>query len=524
MKPSYLLTAVLLCSFRLQASAPCETLGAISLPDTKITFAHSMAASTMLGPGGKLVKTPEFCRIAGIIAPSSDSEIHFEVWLPQTGWNGKFRAAGNGGFAGSINYAEMAAAIRDNYATASNDTGHRADGIDAAWALGHPEKITDFGYRAIHEMTVKAKAVIQSFYGEAPKHSYFASCSNGGRQALMEAQRFPQDYDGILAGAPAYYWSHLLVANFYAAAQPMLETPANYIPKQKIPAIAKAVLKACDAADGLEDGILSDPEKCHFDPATIVCKGAESDSCLTPPQAESLKRIYRGARNGDGAVIYPGYEPGGEDGPGGWSLWITGSKTGQSAGVLFSKGFLRNMVFSKASWSYKGTNLADALGAADTKMAPILNATDANLKPFQAHGGKLIVYHGWSDAAIPPLNAISYYESVVKTLGESTTGGFMRLYMAPGLQHCAGGPGPNFFGQSGVREPGDAQHDVFTALVDWVENGDAPNSIIATKFTKDDPAKPIEMTRPLCPYPLAAKHEGTGDPKLAESFVCSVTR
>ncbi len=505
----------------LTAATPCQILGTLSLPDTRMEFAQVIAATTMLGPGSVLVKTPEFCRVGGVIRPSSDSEIHFEVWLPASGWNGRFRGTGNGGFAGSINYSEMAAALRDGYATASTDTGHRADGIDADWALGHPEKITDFGYRAIHEMTVKAKAVIQAFYGEAPKHSFFSSCSNGGRQALMEAQRFPDDYDGILAGAPANYWTHLLVANFYASGKPMLENSASYISKDKIPAIAQAVLAACDAADGLKDGILSDPTSCHFDPDSIVCKGPETDSCLTQPQADSLKRIYAGALNPDGTLIYPGYEPGGEDGGGGWSGWITGPKAGLSAGVLFSTGFLRNMVFSNSSWTYKGTNLSDSLSAADSKMAETLNSTDANLKPFQARGGKLILYHGWSDAAIPPVNAISYYQGVTQAMGESTVDSFLRLYLPPGMQHCAGGPGPNLFGQFGVLKAGDAQHDIFTSLVDWIEKGPAPSAIVATKYLKDDPAKPAEMTRPLCPYPLVAKYDGSGDEKKAESFSCA---
>jgi feruloyl esterase len=512
----------LLLALPMAAATPCHSLESLSLPNTEIQFAESAAATTMLGPGSFLVKTPAFCRVGGIIKPSNDSEIHFEVWLPEAEWNGKFRGTGNGGFAGSINYSEMAAALRDGYATASTDTGHRANGIDADWALGHPEKITDFGYRAIHEMTVKAKGVIQAFYGDPPKHSYFSSCSNGGRQALMEAQRFPEDYDGILAGAPANYWTHLLVANFFASGKKMLEDSASYIPKEKIPAIANAVLAACDAADGLKDGILSDPTSCHFDPATIVCKGAETDNCLTRPQAASLQRIYDGARNSTGGVIYPGYEPGGEDGGGGWSAWITGSKAGLAAGVLFSTGFQRNMVFNEASWTYKQTNLAAALDAADTKMAATLNSTDPNLKAFQARGGKLILYHGWADAAIPPVNAIHYYDTVEKAMGESVVDGFARLYMLPGVQHCSGGPGPNFFGQFGVLKAGDAQHDIFTALVDWVEQGSAPAAIVATKYTKDDPAKGVDMTRPVCPYPQAAKYNGTGDMKRAQSFVCAL--
>ena len=520
MKHFYILMTAVFCSLQLAAATPCKSLESLALPNTEIQFAEPAAATTMLGPGGFLVKTPAFCRVGGTITPSTDSDIHFEVWMPESGWNGKFRGTGNGGFAGSINYSEMAAAVRDGYATASTDTGHRANGIDADWALGHPEKITDFGYRAIHEMTVKAKGVMQAFYGAAPKHSYFSSCSNGGRQALMESQRFPEDYDGILAGAPAYDWTHLLVANFFASAKPMLDDSASYIPKEKIPAIAQAVLAACDAQDGLKDGILSDPMSCHFDPATLVCKGAESNDCLTPPQAASLQRIYQGARNGNGGLIFPGYEPGGEDGGGGWSAWITGSKSGLAAGTLFSTGFLRNMVFNDASWKYQQTNLAAALDAADTKMAATLNSTDANLKAFQARGGKLIIYHGWSDAAIPPLNAISYYDNVAKSMAD-TKDGFLRLYMLPGLQHCSGGPGPNFFGQFGVLKPGDAQHDVFTALVDWVEQGSTPGAIVATKYSQDDPAKGVDMMRPVCPYPQAAKYDGTGDMKQARSFVCA---
>ena len=306
------------------------------------------------------------------------------------------------------------------------------------------------------------------------------------------------------------------------SAVPMLRDPASYIPKEKIPTIAKAVLAACDARDGLRDGIVSDPTNCHFDPATIVCKGgADSNECLTALQAASLQRIYEGARNGDGKVIYPGYEPGGEEGGGGWQGWITGTKPGNAASVLFSEGFQRNMVFNDATWTYKKTNLGTALDAADTKMASVLNSTDANLKAFQARGGKLIIYHGWADAAIPPRNAIAYFDNVQKTMGGADAlAGFARLYMLPGVQHCAGGPGPNYFGQAGVLKAGDGQHDVFTALVDWVENGAAPGAIVATKFTKDDPAKGVQMTRPVCPYPQSAQYNGSGDGTKAESFIC----
>ena len=364
-------------------------------------------------PGQIPIRTA-FCRIAGTIAPTSDSAIRFEVWLPESNWNGKYRAAGNGGFAGSINYADMAAALRDGYATSSTDTGHSADGIDAGWALGHPEKIVDFGYRAIHETTEKAKTIIQAYYGEGPKRSYFASCSNGGRQALMEAQRYPADFDGILAGAPANFWTHLISAGFLYNSVPMLKDKANYIPPEKIPAISKAVLAACDAIDGQTDGIITDPRKCHFDPATMLCSGKESDSCLTSPQAAELKRIYEGPRTEHGVSLFPGYSYGGEDGPGGWAAWITGPAVGQSLGNAFSMGFMRDVLYQDPNWDPLTANLESTVATADEKMAKILNSTDPDLAPFARHGGKLIIYHGWSDAAIPPLNAVHYYSTVIE--------------------------------------------------------------------------------------------------------------
>jgi feruloyl esterase len=501
----------------LRASVPCDTIRNLSLPSTQITFAQAAGGGTFLGPLGiPVANVPPFCRVAGAIAASKDSQIEFEVWMPEQGWNGKFRAAGNGGFAGSINYGEMAAAVRDGYASASTDTGHSGGGTDAGWALGRPEKIVDFGYRAIHEMTTKAKAIVQAFYGEAPQRSYFSSCSNGGRQALMEAQRFPDDYDGILAGAPANFWTHLLSAGYFNIAVPMMKDPARYLPAAKVPAISAAVLAACDAGDGLKDGLLNDPMKCHFDPATLLCNGKETDTCLTKPQADTVGRIYGGTKNAQGEQIFPGLSPGGEDGPGGWPNWVTGTRPGNSAGAQFGTGFFRNMVFEDASWQPENSNNepGDAMNAADAKMAQIMNSTDANLKAFEAHGGKLILYHGWSDAAIPPLNAVNYYQDLRTAMGASSADTFVRLYMVPGMQHCAGGPGPSQFGQFAVLKPGDARHDIYTALEQWVEKGTPPQEIIA--------AKGREMTRPICPYPQIAKYQGTGDPKDAKNFVCAV--
>ncbi|HEV2274290.1 MAG TPA: tannase/feruloyl esterase family alpha/beta hydrolase [Acidobacteriaceae bacterium] len=502
----------------------CSHLTQAVLPDTTIVSAEIVPAGSFTlpnsRPGEKLPPAgkdlPAFCRVAAKAAPSPDSDISIEVWMPLSGWNGRFKGAGNGGFAGSINYPALSTAIRQGYAAASTDTGHAETG--ASWALGHPEKVIDYGYRGIHEMTVVAKSLLQAFYGQAPQRAYFAGCSNGGREALMEAERFPADYDGILAGAPANAWVPMLTAGLKLL-QSMDD--ANYIPPEKIDTLDKAVLRACDAKDGVADGVLNDPRQCHFDPASLLCKGANSPACFTEPQVTLLKSIYAGARDAHGRLIFPGDMPGGETGRNGWVTWITGPEEGKSLGNFFVTGFFSDMVFANAKWNYKTANLGQGLAAANKTTGHALNALDPDLKPFMERGGKLILYHGWNDPAISPLNSVGYYESVVSTLGAPAAEKFVRLYMAPGMQHCAGGPGANVFGQGDGDPKSDAGHDIFAALQQWVEKGPAPSSIIATKYVEDDPAKGVQMTRPLCPYPEAAKYLGTGDSASAASFACS---
>ena len=272
-------------------AATCEGLAALSLPHTTIAKTEAVPAGEFKPPAGAAQKVPAFCRVTGTLKPSTDSDIRFEVWLPEK-WNGKFEGEGNGGFAGQINYAGLAAAVRAGSATASTDTGHEAGGTDASWALGHPEKATDFGYRAIHETTVAGKAITKAFYGDNAKRSYFSSCSNGGRQALMEAQRFPEDYDGIIAGAPANYWTHLL-SNAVYLVQATMADPASYIPAAKLPAIESAALAACDANDGVKDGVIDSPNRCQFKPASLECKGADSDSCLTDISSFNTSQLAR---------------------------------------------------------------------------------------------------------------------------------------------------------------------------------------------------------------------------------------
>jgi len=509
------------------AQRPCESLAQLALPHTKITLAQSVAAGAftqppvpnpMPGMTASYKDVPAFCRVVAEVSPTADSTIKLEIWLPASGWNGKYQGQGNGGFAGMIGYPALGAAIKRDYATAGTDTGHT--GGDAAWALGHPEKVIDFGYRGLHEMTLKAKAFIEAYYGNQPQHSYFASCSDGGREALMEAQRFPQDYDGILAGAPANFWTHLLVAAIWVTQATTLDQ-ASFIPADKLPAISDAVIAACNGQDGVADGLLNDPERCSFDPAMLLCKEADSKTCLTAPQVAALKKIYAGPHDSAGHQLFPGYVPGAEEGLGGWGLWITGSAPGHSLMAFFGTQFFTNMVYEQAGWDYKTFDIDQATKLADSKTGGALNATDPNLKPFRERGGKLILYHGWGDAAIPAPNTIDYYKSVIATMGQSNADSFLRLYMVPGMQHCGSGPGPNSFGQFGDSPPFDPEHNIYTALEQWVEKGAAPTQITATKYVNDsDPKRGVKMTRPLCPYPQVAKYKGSGDPNDAANFVC----
>lgn len=513
-----LLLLALLFSATPVAAATCESLAQLKLPNTTIT-AQSVAASSFAPPTGSATPykdLPAFCRVAGVIRPTSDSEIKFEVWMPNSGWNRKFQGIGNGGFAGSISYQQLASALARGYATASTDTGHT--GGDASWALGHPEKIVDFGHRAVHEMTEKAKLIIDAFFGEGPKRSYFASCSNGGRQALMEAQRYPNDYDGIIAGAPANYFSQILTGfafNMHAT----MSDPASHIPSTKLKAIEAAALAACDGRDGVTDNVIDDPTRCRFDPSVLLCKGAESDACLTEKQLTALKKIYAGPRNSKGEQIVPGFVPGGETGTGGWE-WITGNATTRALQFFFFTQAFANMLYSNPAWDYKSFDIDKDSKMADEKLAPVLNATDPNLKAFRERGGKLILFHGWSDAALPPVATIEYYKSVAAKFGQRNTDTFLRLYMAPGMQHCAGGPGPNSFGAYLTLGESDPHSDMSLSLERWVEEGIAPNEIIAAKRQTNDSKSPVVRTRPLCPYPQVARYKGSGSTDEAVNFAC----
>jgi len=514
-------------------TAKCTSLQQLQLDQARVLSAEVVAAGAFVAPPRPTgaaeqiplyKQLPTFCRVKVEATPTVDSNIQIEVWLPVVDWNGRFQGQGNGGFAGEIDFDALARALSSNNAAAATDTGHFADGIDASWALHHPEKITDYGWRGVHQMSAQAKAVIAAYYGAPAKHSYFTSCSDGGREALMEAQRFPADYDGILAGAPAYNWTSLLTSAAIGM-QTLLSDNASYIPAAEVPLIHRAILARCDKRGGVKDGVIADPPACHFDPAKLACKSGRIENCLTAAQVKSLSAVLAEHKVGDTTLraILPA---GGELDPNGWPSWITGQERGKSAMTGFGYGYFANMVYDDPKWNFRTFDPVAGLAAAREKTGEALNATNLDLSAFRDRGGKLIMYHGWADAAISPIYSIDYYEGVQQKLGKDQTSSFTRLYLMPGVKHCSGGPGPDSIGQWGLPAMKDstAGNNVIHALEDWVEDSKAPDVITATKYAEDadhqpDPHK-ILMTRPLCPYPQQAHYKGKGSKKDAASFIC----
>lgn len=475
-------------------AAACERLSSLSLSKTRVTSAKVVPTGQFIPPKGAntgFANLPAFCRVELTITPSSDSDIKSEIWLPLSGWNGKFQEVGNGGWNGDIQYGALAEGLRRGYATSSTDTGHV--GGSASFALGHPEKVIDFGYRAVHETALQSKAVIASLYGTAQRFSYFTGCSGGGRQGFAEAQRFPTDFDGIIAGDPGYdrtAESFQLVS----AAQAMTRNPSGKIPPEKFAVLHQAALDACDANDGVKDGIISEPTRCKFDPAVTQCKGADGPNCLTAAQVETAKKFYSPLMDPKtGKEVFPGFEPGSELR---WSGLIAGPLV--MAGDLF-----KYVVFQDPNWDYMTLDVGKDLARARKADNGVISPTSPNLKPFVGRGGKLLIYHGWGDQNVAPLSSVEYYDKLVEVLGKKQVDDSVRLYMVPGMGHCGGGEGPNVF-------------DTLTPMEQWREQGVAPKEIIASQITKGS----VTRTRPLCPYPQEAKYKGTGSTDQAENFVC----
>ncbi|HEY1986334.1 MAG TPA: tannase/feruloyl esterase family alpha/beta hydrolase [Terracidiphilus sp.] len=490
----------------------------LKLEGTSITAAEPVTGTLDLHEGGApLGELPAFCRVTGRLRPTGDSDIHFEVWMPAEGWNGRFLGTGNGGFAGSIYHAQLAAYLKRGFATAGSDAGHQAEGTDASWAFGHPEKVKDFGWRAVHLMTERAKQVIAAYYGKPEEKAYFDACSDGGREALMEAQRFPEDYDGILAGAPANAWTSLLSAGV-AALQNLVGDPRSYIPDAKLAAIQKASLDACDALDGLKDGIVNDPSKCHFDPQVLLCKEEDTKECLTQAQVETLKALYGGGKDAQGKSFFPGFTMGDETG---WRDWVIGEDPESSVFARFVRNNFRYLVTGDPKWNALTANVDAVRQQSKEKIAADVDSTNPDLSRFAARGGKLILYHGWNDPAISPGNTVNYFNEVQTKMGAEKAQSFVRLYMAPGVEHCTGGPGASAFGQFGMATAKGPKNGLFDSLQDWVEKGSPVEDVIATKYGPGEGgAMKVVLTRPLCAYPKVAQYKGSGDANDAGSFDC----
>jgi feruloyl esterase len=468
--------------------------------------------------GGVSVKVP-FCRVRGTLRPTPDSNINFEIWLPTANaWNGKYEGVGNGGFAGTVILPGLARGVEAGYAASGTDTGHSGLLSDSIWALGHPEKIEDLGWRSVHLTAVASKAIVEAYYGKGPSHSYFNGCSTGGRAALLEAQRFPSDYDGIVAGAPAIYWPQLL-ATGASRLQRVIANPQAWISGAKLAAINKASLAACHS----ESGVLDDPGKCQFDPSSLLCKDGDSESCLTTPELETVKTIYGGLRDEKGNSIYPGFAPGDEAA---WSLAMLGPSEKRGVGSFnypFPTGFYRNLVLQRADWDVRNFNLGDLSAATASATGRAVFAEQTDLSAFKAAGGKLLHYHGWHDPSIPALASIQYYEAVAAKMGGiESVQSFYRLFLGTGMEHCGGGPGPNAVGgvfglPSPSRDPG---HDVLSALAHWIEDGVAPAQITATHYQENNPVRGIVAQRPWCPFPAVARYLGRGERTQATSYTC----
>jgi feruloyl esterase len=501
-------------------TAECADLKGLKLEGMDITLAESVTSGKLILPGeqGTFIDLPAFCRVAGVLRPTSDSDIRFEVWMPEKDWNDRLVGVGNGGFAGSIGYRQLNNYLKRGFAVAGSDAGHEAEGTDASWAFGHPEKVKDFGWRAVHLTAERAKQIVRAFYGKPESKSYFDSCSDGGREALMEAQRFPEDYDGILAGAPANSWSTMLAAGV-GVIQKLIGDPKAYISNLKLPAIQKAVLAACDEIDGVKDGIIADPARCHFDPKVLLCKEHETLDCLTEPQVNALGVLYEGDRDGRGAVVFPGFAMGDETA---WRDWVVGEDPESSRTSRFVRNDFRYIVTGDPKWNVLAADPGESLRRSRERTAADLDATDPDLNRFAARGGKLILYHGWNDPAISPWNTIAYYTSVLKTMGDEKAESFVRLYLIPGMEHCAGGPGPSALGQFGLETARGPKYGLFDSLEQWVEKGSPAEDVVATKYESgQNGARKAVMTRPLCPFPAVARYKGSGDSNDAANFVCA---
>lgn len=485
----------------------CESVESLMISNGTVTGAYAVEAGAFTPPmvpdarplsesaREQYAALPSFCRVTAMLTPSDDSDIQIEVWLPDD-WNGKLQAVGNGAFTGSIRHSggrSLASGVSLGYATTSTDTGHV--GGSASFGFGHPEKVIDFGWRSTHEMTVTAKQVIEAYYGEKPEYSYWVGCSAGGRQALKQAQRFPDDYDGIIAGAPGNDWTGRAVGALRVAKPLATNESARLLEDDRL-LVHEAVLAACDMADGVTDGVVGNPERCDFDPSVLLCEGDKSASCLTVDQVTTARMLYSSPKNPKSGREITGLLPGSE------LDWTDFGWTRSARNTGLEQ--FKYLTDKDPEWTIDRFEFEQDIVRAEEIDNDTLNALDPNLQPFLDSGGKLLSYHGWSDAQISPKNATQYYQRVVETVGDAdAVHDSYRLFMAPGMGHCGGGQGPNTF-------------DALSALEEWVEEGRAPDQIIASR-QRDGV---VDRTRPLCPYPQLATYNGSGSTDDAANFTC----
>ena len=469
----------------------CADLYQLGSDDVQITAAESRANATLEQRFGPDLTLAPHCRVAATLTPRPTSQIDMEVWLP-TNWNGKFLALGNGGWAGSISFPAMATGLAAGYAVASNDTGHK--GGSASFAVGNRDKVVDFAWRAMHEMTIVAKAVAETYYEQAPRLSYYQGCSTGGRQGMKEAMMFPGDFDGIIVGAPVNNQLTLNATQLDSMIR-FIEDRDLALSPEKVEMVHNAVLAACEVNDGVEDGFLNDPLSCGFEPETLQCGRRDDPStCLTRDEVGSVERAYGGVYSPNGTLLYPGHAKGFELG---WRIPAEGSEP-----TPLQTDATRYLVYEDENWDWREFDLERDLALVRDKHGYI-EALETDLSAFKARGGKILFYHGWNDPGPSPLNTINYYESVHGTMGPEQSD-WMRLFMMPGMGHCSGGIGPD-------------QADFLSAIDAWVENGTAPERIVASRVSDGE----VDMTRPLCPFPQVAEWDGEGDPNDATSFVCA---
>lgn len=486
-----------------RADERCGALIGQAFAGSRVETAEFTRAGDELNAHG-VKSTGGVCRVRARLSPVPDSVIRIEVWLPAD-WNGKIFGFGGSGFNGNFATAKgyLAVPARDGYAGVVTDAGHNFT-LSATWALGHPEKVVDFGHRANHLGIVAAKALAASFYGAPVKRAYFHGCSNGGRDALMLAQRHPEDYDGVISGAPAYNWTATF-AMYLHNQQVSRLAPGTGSIAPKLGLVHDAAIKRCDAADGIKDGLIGNPARCPFDPGALQCKAEARSNCLTRQEVSAVRAIYKGMRHRDGRLIMPGHPPGSEKE---WAAWFA-SPTSAPPGMATD--YYRSMVYEDPNWNGSGFVLDRDYAEATRRVGPVLNATDTNLRPFLARGGRLLMYHGWNDAALPAGNTLAYFSAMRRTSGR-TAADRTRLFMVPGMGHCSGGDGPDTF-------------EALGALDRWIEHGVAPEQFTATKYENSlfvawgQQMKPLS-TRVICAWPKSPHYKGAGPATDASSFVC----